>query len=701
MPSARFWTRTAAPRRSHVEAASELVSESLNSGPAVESQLTSPASGSVASGYRPALDGIRAVAVVAVIVYHLGYPWLPGGFLGVDVFFVLSGYLITGLLLQEKARSGRVSYPQFWARRARRLLPALLLVLLAVEVGVHVWSPVATWQARRDDVVAAVFYYPNWHFISTGASYFSATTTPSPLKHFWSLGVEEQFYICWPLLLAMGFYLCRGRWRWLVATAVAASATSALLMAALYDPESPDRAYQGTDTRASQLLAGAALALTIGRNRRAISERLLSLVAFVGATGLLLAFLLIGERDPKYYRGGAIAVALCAVGLIWGVESAPRLPVGRLLALAPLRWTGRVSYGLYLWHWPVIVLLPLGAWIPTAPSAAINALRIAVTMSAAALSYVIVERPVRQRRPGWLVGSPRRLAVGATVAGGLVLVAAVPLTAREHAPPAARQVVNADQYHCPDAVEICVRRQGGPGRPIVALAGDSTALSLDPAMVALAQRYDWTLVSAARNGCGIAGLTSVGIPALAHGFRDCSKTALRRRSELAAWKPDLIVVFSRWEIGPYELAQGGSVAPGTARWAKGVGDGLESFGAAFSEQQTRIAFLKVLPPGSSDPRCPTHPSLAACRTGIRDHMTDALNRLYERAVLALPGAAVIDLAPDLCPGGTCPPVRDGVFVRADGTHFSVDGSRWLAPRLFRALVAAHLLDSQGGVVRKG
>ncbi|GAA1809665.1 acyltransferase [Planosporangium flavigriseum] len=182
------------------------------------------------SGYRPALDGLRAVAVGAVIIYHLRDGLLPGGFLGVDLFFVLSGYLITGLLLDEHARTGHINLATFWARRVRRLMPALLL-MVAVAIAVRVWAPLSDWQQRRGDLLATIFYYANWHMIASDQSYFAQFASQSPLRHAWSLAIEEQFYIVWPLLVLV---LLRWRRRCLPAVFALGAAASAITMIVLY-----------------------------------------------------------------------------------------------------------------------------------------------------------------------------------------------------------------------------------------------------------------------------------------------------------------------------------------------------------------------------------------------------------------------------------------------------------------------------------
>src|SRR4051794_13680345 len=275
--------------------------------------------------YRPALDGLRAVAVGGVILYHLGYGWLPGGFLGVDLFFVLSGYLITGLLLDEYDRRGRIGLPAFYARRVRRLMPALLLVLLAVGAAGRVLEPPWSWSGRRGDLLATLFYYANWHFIATDQSYFAEFTAQSPLRHAWSLAIEEQFYLVWPLLMVV---LLRYARRWLPALVAAGAAASAIAMVALYSPAGPTRAYAGTDARAQQLLIGALLAI-VALPHRPWAARL-GLPALL-AGGVLAVT--VHDDGRFYYHGGATVVAVVGGVLLCAADQSPASVVSRLLSL--------------------------------------------------------------------------------------------------------------------------------------------------------------------------------------------------------------------------------------------------------------------------------------------------------------------------------------------------------------------------------
>jgi peptidoglycan/LPS O-acetylase OafA/YrhL len=396
--------------------------------------------------YMPGLDGLRALAVLAVIAYHLRFGWAPGGLLGVGVFFTLSGYLITDLLLAQWARGGR-RLGEFWLRRARRLLPALFVMLVVVAAWVTVAGrpqPVPL----RDAVSAAVLYVSNWWLIFQHVSYFARFGPPSPLNHLWSLGVEEQFYIFWPFLLLLGARFVReapspGRVRSRLAGATLGLAVaSAVAMALLYGPSfDPSRVYYGTDTRAFGLLAGAALAMVWpSRHLRptiaAGARRSLDALGVAGLIGIGLLVWRTNQYSPFLYRGGFVLLTLSTV-LVVAALAHPACRLGSVLGWRPLRWIGVRSYGIYLWYFPIIVLTTPAADHGTDLRRA--ALQVAATFAVAALSWRYVEEPIRHgalgrlwahlRSGGWrprLV--PRR--VWAALAGsfGVLAVAAAGLS---------------------------------------------------------------------------------------------------------------------------------------------------------------------------------------------------------------------------------------------------------------------------------
>ena len=365
--------------------------------------------------YVGGLDGLRAFAVVAVLLYHAGVAAVPGGFLGVDVFFVLSGYLITSLLLAERERTGRIDLLRFWARRARRLLPAAVLVVVASVAAIAILHPREA-GPLRGDAIASLFYVNNWHQILAERSYFDAFERPSLLQHLWSLAVEEQFYLLWPLALgACLSALGRGR---TVAVTLVAGVCSAVFMAFLFQPGTdPSRVYYGTDTHAVGLLVGALLAFAwplrplVSVPRRRAAAALDAGAALAGAA-VLIAMLTWQDYDPWVYRGG-IAVVSIATAVLVAAIAHPASRAGRWLGVAPLLWIGRRSYGIYLWHWPVMALTRPGLDVDASPWLVVP-LQFALTFALAAASYKWVEQPFRTRTVqralrGWLDRrSPRR-----------------------------------------------------------------------------------------------------------------------------------------------------------------------------------------------------------------------------------------------------------------------------------------------------
>ncbi len=354
---------------------------------------------------------MRALAILGVIAYHLGLGWASGGYLGVDLFFVLSGFLITSLLLEEKTTSGRIALGAFWGRRARRLLPALFLVLAAVSVYAVIngrfSSPTSGGAAidlsgLRGDALATLLYVANWHAIFSHQSYFTQFSTPSPLTHTWSLAIEEQFYLLWPLVILGLVTWSKRRWRGLgLGLCVCGAGASALAMALLYHPGvDPSRVYYGTDTRAFDLLVGAALSFVCAarpqpgpRARRwlhAVSVPALVVLGVFWTKAGTPA----GLPRAAMFEGAFLLCALLAGTVIADVRLADPGPLARVLSLAPLRWIGTISYGLYLWHWPIFVYMNSSR--TGLSGAALDLARLALTFAVATASYYLLERPVRR-----------------------------------------------------------------------------------------------------------------------------------------------------------------------------------------------------------------------------------------------------------------------------------------------------------------
>ena len=353
-------------------------------------------------GYLPGLDGVRALAVIGVLLYHADLSWIPGGFLGVDVFFVLSGFLITSLILEEFDRSGRVDFRKFYLGRARRLLPALILVLVVVSLAAALVYQDAARQLASD-VVASIFYVNNWWYIAADQSYFEFIGRPPLLKHLWSLAVEEQFYLVWPAIafLAMRRFARKGVFA--VAATLAILSTIWMLQLAVAngfpDFADPSRAYFGTDSHSMGLLIGAAMATfwRPGRMRRSLPTGASVIITAIGIAALLAViwfFVFVGEFTPWLYRGGFLGLALIVATLI-AAASHPGVGLGKAMGTQPWRYIGQRSYGLYLWHWPIFMATRPGLDLPL-DGVPLLILRLGLTVGIAELSFRFVEMPIRR-----------------------------------------------------------------------------------------------------------------------------------------------------------------------------------------------------------------------------------------------------------------------------------------------------------------
>jgi peptidoglycan/LPS O-acetylase OafA/YrhL/lysophospholipase L1-like esterase len=402
--------------------------------------------------YLPGLDGLRALAVGAVIAYHVDLGWAQGGLLGVGVFFTLSGYLITDLLLSQHERTGGLQLADFWLRRARRLLPALF-VMLAVVVAWVTLLDRSLLPAVRGTVAASAVYVTNWWLIAQHSSYFAQFGPPSPLGHLWSLAVEEQFYLIWPWLLWIGLRLRRSRPVidvTFAAVSLLLAAASALTMALLYQPGyDPTRIYDGTDTRAFGLLIGAALAFVWPSRylRDKVADRARWGLDAAGTAGLAVFAVMVwrtSEYSAFLYRGGLVLLSFATV-LMVAAASSPASRFGKILGCRPLRWLGVRSYGLYLWHYPIIVLTTPADGRDTLGRAAVQ---VAASIGCAALSWRYLEEPIRRgalsrwwaqiRGNDWRLGTLGRQGRIALVASGLVLgLASCGMTGVVRATPAA------------------------------------------------------------------------------------------------------------------------------------------------------------------------------------------------------------------------------------------------------------------------
>jgi peptidoglycan/LPS O-acetylase OafA/YrhL len=517
---------------------------------------------------------------MAVLLYHGNVSWLPGGFLGVDVFFVISGFLITTLLWQEWQRSGRIDKPRFWGRRARRLLPALTAVIAATAIYTAIALP-GELAKLRGDTIAALTYTTNWFLIFSHQSYFEAFGPPSPLRHLWSLAVEEQFYIVWPIVFGFLLRRVRGRVHRLALPLATAAAVSAVAMAVLFTPGvDPSRVYYGTDTRAAGILLGAALACVWmpWRSRRAAaaegSGRRLEIAGAVALVVLLWCFTHAGEDDPWLYRGGFFLVSLASVVLVAAVVHPAARVLSGAFSVRPLLWVGVRSYGLYLWHWPVFVFMtPDVVHLQGTP---LLLAELAVTGLLATMSYRFLELPIRtqgfgqvkrwlrvrshERREGtsWLTAPA--LAVALPV--GLLVVAIASATASSPFGPELAQPAAAAQVAPATTAAVGGSAIGSPAGsagvpPRVVVVGDSVGMTMARNAPA-ATKQDLHLADGAISGCGILE-GSVRTKARFHwSFQGCAGWPQRwAASAKQASAQVALVTIGAWDV--FDLDQGGHV----------------------------------------------------------------------------------------------------------------------------------------------
>ena len=433
--------------------------------------------------YWPQLDGVRALAIAGVVAFHLGS--LSGGWVGVDVFFVLSGYLITSLLLGDRAQKAFAGLRGFWARRARRLLPAVLLLIVALSIFAALGGPGLVPAQLRSPALATLFYVANWQQIVAGHGYFAQFTAPSPLQQTWSLAIEEQYYLIWPLLLGCLLFVS-GRWgrrggRIVLGSTLVLAVASAAWMGVAAHILGPNRAYLGTDTRAWELLIGgaAAMAWRLADRRPTDQSRLWSVLGPIGLVGIVVGACLAGGPPWWIWNGGLVGIACCAGVVIVSVLRAPTSPLARILSFGPIRWVGLISYSLYLWHWPTIVLMTPDTTGLSGTSLLLS--RLGAMTAASCASYYLVERPLR--RADW-AGWARRLRVQPVsfAALGVGVTAVAILLGTVGPPQATSSRVSLAQIAAQTAKSVSAERALGAGAgPTTTTVPPASQFDLPPA----------------------------------------------------------------------------------------------------------------------------------------------------------------------------------------------------------------------------
>ncbi|WP_018601905.1 acyltransferase family protein [Mycobacterium sp. 155] len=639
----------------------------------------------------PALDGIRAVAVLLVVAAHGGVPGLGGGFIGVDVFFVLSGFLITSLLLDEHRNTYRIDLKAFWVRRARRLLPAMLVMTLAVVAARDLFPPESVADVRND-AVSAFFWIANWGFVLQKADYFTQGGAPSPLQHTWSLGVEEQYYVIWPVLLVGAALLLRRRSartvRWavfgLAAAGVAASAAEAILLVG-DSTQDVNRVYFGTDTRVQALLVGAAAAALLVRDWSALTmsgtlirTRRLRWVAWllpvVGLAMLAVAAHLATGSADDFRHGLLTVVAVAAVLVVAPVALDQDGYVAKALAWRPLVALGAISYGVYLWHWPVFLILDgeRTGWT----SWSLLTLRCAVTLAAAIVSWWLIEQPVRRWRPTHV--PMLRLAAATVATAAAVTMGVLPVTQpSERTGPDVMSAALKEDVGAEVPVPVGGVPVRDPGTKVVGVFGDSVAWTL--------MRYLPTTP-----GLRFSDYTTIGCGVVRGGPYRSSGETLNQKPECDTWperwtqrvthdRPDIVLLMiGRWETVD-RMWQG--------HWTH-IGD--PDFDKYLQGELQRA--LDIL--GSTGARVVVTTALYNRRGERADgslYPEDQPARVQEwnkilRAVVGKhPNFEVLDFNAKLNPGGAYTARVDGIRMRSDGVHPTAEAVKWLAPWLADSL----------------
>ena len=665
--------------------------------------------------YLPALDGVRAFAVVAVMLFHGGVGHMGGGFMGVDAFFVLSGFLITSLLIGEWRQTFMIKLGAFWARRARRLLPALLMMLLFVAFFAAVIVPKGTYGALRLDSLSTLLYVSNWHFILASSNYFAQQNVAngSPLLHTWSLAVEEQFYLIWPLIVLGILYFTKSL-KVLFGLCVTAALAGAVWTNVVYDSgRHTNRAFLGTDTRSQCLFIGCALAvgLVLVAQRSHEEGRLAKgelwrpssrtgRVAFgtlgiAGATTALVIWIVMPALSSFPYNGGFFLLGLSVAAVILAAVTAPRSLVPRFLSLAPIRYVGRISYGLYIWHWPIFI------WLNSARTGQLVGwelfgVRAAVTFAVSVVSFHLVERPIRM---GTFVSQWRAwLVVPAGV--GAVTVALIAATTTT---PAVAGIPVTGIGTNGGSTTTTTTLPGTPAgaQPVrVLLFGDSVALTLGLGLSDSADqtKYGYVLSDKGILGCGVVNGPEVEVlgahdstPSACDGSQftpgeapDSQPWPYEWLAAMGEVKPNVVVLLAgRWEV-VNRMYQGTWTDILNPVFAAYVKQQLNQASNLVTATGARMVFLTA--PCTNEGEQPDGAPWPEDDT----RRIEAFNQLVREVVAEHPTTdSVVDLDAATCPGGHYTTTIHGIAVRrGDGVHFTIAGGQYLVPKIMPPIVAA-------------
>jgi peptidoglycan/LPS O-acetylase OafA/YrhL len=682
-------------------------------------------------GFRADIEGMRAIAVLLVVAFHAGLGVVSGGFVGVDVFFVISGYLITGVLLGDWAKRGTVSITTFYARRARRLLPLSTLVLLATAVVSYLVLPSLERPSVMHDIRAAALWFANWDFASSSTQYMS-DTDKSPVLHFWSLSVEEQYYVVWPLLILLVIRGSRGldalALRRRLLKVLALLGVGSLLLSGLTTHSKGPWAYFGLHTRAWELAAGAILAVGLPWLPRLTARG----ATLLGGTGLLLVtYSVLAFDRTTTFPGWAAVVPVLGTVLLLGSGGSAATPVTRLLSTSPMTYVGRISYAWYLWHWPCLVLgerIAGGSTdadvtgVAPSPHAGVVIAAVVVSFGLSALSHVVVERPVR-RSVALNASVPMSLAAGATLVAAVLVVppalhldvsassgktvstaAATRVTAQGKAalrkpktpmtPAQAKKEVD-DVPGCfvkfteRTASQKCLF--GDPkGTKTVVLVGDSHAAHWFPAMELLAKREHWQLWFWSKAACAVSDVT-VFTTQYNREYSECADwraSVLQRVQALP--RVDAVVIGRSYGYLPILMDDGKRVSSnGIALqlWKSGTGRTLTQLAKATDN----VVVLRETPrPGKDVPDClsehVTSPQRCAFPWQGHLHLDDKLVAAERSSAPKGLQLTLVDMSDVICPADPCQVVSPtGAITYRDKHHLTITFSKEIAPELLGRL----------------
>jgi len=705
-----------------------------------EAEASLPASKGAAPskrGVRPEIQALRAIAVVTVVIFHYWPDLIPGGYIGVDVFFAISGFLITAHLVREVDRTAKVSLPGFWARRARRILPAALLVLLFCSVATYIWVPLNLWEQFFTEIRASALYVENWNLAAQAVDYLGAENRPSPVQHYWSLSVEEQFYIVWPVLILIAMTVARNGSKLLrrqsIAVMLVLLTAASLVYSIIETAADPAAAFFVTPTRVWEFGAGGILALAAsGAARPAVRAA----VSWLGIAAVLAAAFFYSPETP-FPGAAALLPILGTLAIIWA--GAPQLRWGPLgwMKLRAVQWVGDNSYSIYLWHWPLLILAPFVLLEELTTPIKLGLL--ALTLILAALTKRLVEDPLRSG-PFFAEKRPRRTFIAALAATAFVVLAGFaaiavlkerqaedrrttarllvsgerclgaaardpqnqpcinpslrlsvspsPATAREIVIPrdgteANKSVLCRGGLKLAGLLELCTF--GVPAdqaKRQVASVGDSHARRWRPGLNLVARELDWTVTSIVRRSCPLSSFVTGG----GTEQRACRKW----QRQLVAWLADHpkidTVIFAR--------------SAGTGRNANSFDARVRGYEEGLRRLPSSIKHVIVLRDnpraGRTTPDCveraiaaktPAGPACAIPRSValIPDALAVAAKNLND------PSIGVIDLSEFYCSARLCLPVIGGVLVHSDEHHQTELWNRTLAPFMARELDSSGLL----------